>query len=110
MSDENDISGGGGSNPQDAGGGSTGLTDEKRREYWKKNLTVIGILMGIWAFVPLVLGILLGPTLNEIGSIGGYPLGFFVAQQGSIYVFLALIFFYAWYMNRLDRQFGVEED
>ncbi|MCG5529859.1 DUF4212 domain-containing protein [Halorhodospira halochloris] len=66
--------------------------------------------MGIWAFVPLVLGILLGPTLNEIGSIGGYPLGFFVAQQGSIYVFLALIFFYAWYMNRLDRQFGVEED
>lgn len=87
-------------------------TDERqtaRLEYWRRNVKVIGILLGIWAFVSLVLGILLGPALNQLGSIGGYPLGFFIAQQGSIYVFLAIIFFYAWYMNRLDREFGVEE-
>ena len=87
-------------------------TDERqtaRLEYWRRNIKVIGILLAIWATVSLVLGILLGPALNQVASIGGYPLGFFIAQQGSIYVFLALIFFYAWYMNRLDREFAVEE-
>ena len=109
MSEENNIHGGG-NDPQKAGGGPSGFTDQKRKEYWKKNLTVIGICMAIWAFVSLGLGVLFGPALNQVGSIGGYPLGFFFAQQGAMYVFLALIFFYAWYMNRLDRDFGVEED
>ncbi|QGM21370.1 DUF4212 domain-containing protein [Spiribacter sp. 2438] len=82
--------------------------DTGRREYWRRNIRVITILLTIWATVSLLLGVLLGPTLNALGSIGGYPLGFFIAQQGSIYVFLALIFFYAWYMNRLDREFDVD--
>ena len=83
--------------------------DTGRRDYWRRNIRIITILLTIWATVSLLLGVLLGPTLNELGSIGGYPLGFFIAQQGSIYVFLALIFFYAWYMNRLDREFDVDE-
>lgn len=109
MSEENDSRGAGGESPHKAGG-ATQLSEQARSQYWKKNLTVIGICMAIWAFVSLGLGVLFGPALNQVGSIGGYPLGFFFAQQGAMYVFLALIFFYAWYMNRLDREFGVEED
>jgi putative solute:sodium symporter small subunit len=52
----------------------------------------------------------LAPKLNAIHILGGYPLGFWFAQQGSIYTFVVLIFFYAWRMNQLDRKFGVQED
>ncbi|MCC5812936.1 MAG: DUF4212 domain-containing protein [Ectothiorhodospiraceae bacterium] len=83
--------------------------EERRSEYWKINLKVIGGCMFIWALVSLGFGIILAEPLNAI-QIGGYKLGFWFAQQGSIYTFIALIFFYAWRMNKLDREFDVYED
>ncbi|MDX1540482.1 MAG: DUF4212 domain-containing protein [Geminicoccaceae bacterium] len=77
--------------------------------YWKANLRLITICLIIWALVSFGFGIILRPLLSGI-EVGGTDLGFWFAQQGSILVFLILIFFYAWRMNKLDRQFGVEED
>ena len=77
--------------------------------YWAANIRIITISLVIWALVSFGFGILLRPLLSGI-EVGGTDLGFWFAQQGSILVFLALIFFYAWRMNRLDREYGVEED
>lgn len=77
--------------------------------YWTANVRIIVISLIIWALVPFGFGILFRPMLAGI-QVGGTDLGFWVAQQGSILVFLALIFFYAWRMNKLDREYGVEED
>lgn len=79
-----------------------------RREYWKENLKLVGWCLLIWFGVSYGCGILLVETLNQF-ELFGFKLGFWFAQQGSIYVFLVLIFFYAWRMNALDRRFGVEE-
>ncbi|PIE10099.1 MAG: hypothetical protein CSA70_12080 [Rhodobacterales bacterium] len=76
--------------------------------YWSANLRIIRISLIIWALVSFGFGILLRPALSGI-AIGGTDLGFWFAQQGSILVFLALIFFYAWRMNKLDAEHGVEE-
>jgi len=78
-------------------------------EYWKANLRLLGICLIVWFVVSYGFGIILVEPLNAI-HIGGYPLGFWFAQQGSIYIFVALIFFYAWKMGKLDRQFDVHED
>ncbi len=80
-----------------------------RKEYWRANLRYVGILLGIWFLVSYVFGILLVEQLNEI-QIAGFKLGFWFAQQGSIYVFVVLIFVYVWLMNRLDRRFDVHEE
>jgi putative solute:sodium symporter small subunit len=80
-----------------------------RQTYWKKNLRLVTGCLAAWFVVSYGFGILLVEPLNAY-SIGGYKLGFWFAQQGSIYVFVAIIFFYAWRMNRLDRQFDVHED
>ena len=77
--------------------------------YWSKNLRLIAICLVIWAVVSFGFGIVLRPMLSGI-EVGGTDLGFWFAQQGSILVFLALIFFYAWRMNKLDREFGVDEE
>jgi putative solute:sodium symporter small subunit len=82
---------------------------QRRDAYWKANLRVMAICLVIWFTVSFGLGILLVEPLNNF-SLAGYPLGFWFAQQGSIYTFLALIFFYAWRMNRLDREHDVHED
>ncbi|MEU5554395.1 MULTISPECIES: DUF4212 domain-containing protein [unclassified Micromonospora] len=79
-----------------------------RREYWSRNLRLMVILLAIWFIVSFGFGVLLVEPLNEI-VIAGFPLGFWFAQQGSIYVFVVLIFVYAKMMDRLDRQFGVDE-
>ena len=76
--------------------------------YWRKNLIYLMILLTIWFFVSFVCGILLVDRLNTI-KIGGFPLGFWFAQQGSIYVFVILIFVYMGLMNRLDKDFDVDE-
>jgi len=77
--------------------------------YWSANLRIIFISLIIWAIVPFGFGILLRPMFSGV-MIGGADLGFWVAQQGSIIVFLALIFFYAWRMNKLDAEHGVDEE
>jgi putative solute:sodium symporter small subunit len=77
--------------------------------YWKANLRLLLLCLIIWFVVSYGFGILLVDVLNTI-SLGGYPLGFWFAQQGSIYTFVVLIFFYASRMNKLDRKFDVHED
>ncbi len=81
----------------------------KREAYWKANLRLVALCLSIWFVVSYLFGIILVDQLNAI-SLGGYKLGFWFAQQGSIYVFVVLIFFYAWRMNKIDRQFDVHED
>lgn len=79
-----------------------------RREYWRRNLRLMVILLSIWFIVSFGFGILLAEPLNNI-VINGFPLGFWFAQQGSIYVFVVLILVYAKMMDRLDDRFGVRE-
>jgi putative solute:sodium symporter small subunit len=76
--------------------------------YWAANIRIILISLAVWFACSFGLGILLRPALKDI-SVGGADLGFWFAQNGSIYVFLILIFAYAWRMNKLDKEFGVEE-
>ena len=76
--------------------------------YWRANVRIIWICMAIWAMVSYGFGILLRPMVSGI-KVGGSDLGFWFAQQGSILVFIVLIFVYAAWMNRLDREHGVEE-
>ena len=85
------------------------MTPDKREEYWRANLSLLTILLIIWFIVSYGFGILLVEPLNAI-SLGGYPLGFWFAQQGSIYIFVVLIFVYAAMMNRLDQKFDVGEE
>lgn len=84
-------------------------TPEKMTAYWKENLRLLAFCLSIWFAVSFLFGIILVDVLNQI-HLGGYPLGFWFAQQGSIYTFLILIFFYASRMNKLDRKYDVHED
>jgi putative solute:sodium symporter small subunit len=85
------------------------MNPENRAAYWRANLRLLLGCMLIWFACSYGFGILLVDQLNTI-RIGGFKLGFWFAQQGSIYVFVALIFFYAWRMNHIDQQFDVHED
>lgn len=85
------------------------LNDDQAKAYWRRNLSLMVKLLVIWAVVSYGFGIILFDVLNQI-QIGGYKLGFWFAQQGSIYVFVGLIFYYSKKMAALDREFGVEED
>ena len=85
------------------------LNEQQAKEYWQRNLSLMIKLLVIWFVVSYGCGILLVDVLNQV-QIGGYKLGFWFAQQGSIFVFIALIFYYVFAMARLDREFGVEED
>jgi putative solute:sodium symporter small subunit len=76
--------------------------------YWSANIRIISICLVIWFLCSFGMGILLRPMLSGI-SVGGTDLGFWFAQQGSILVFLVLIFFYAWKMNKVDAEHGVDE-
>ncbi|KIC17731.1 DUF4212 domain-containing protein [Leisingera sp. ANG-Vp] len=82
---------------------------EADKGYWAANVRIIIVSLVIWAVVSFGFGILLRPLLSGI-QVGGSDLGFWFAQQGSILVFLGLIFFYAVRMNKLDREYGVEEE
>ena len=82
---------------------------EAARAYWRANIRWLLILLTIWFSVSFGAGILLVEPLNNI-RLGGFKLGFWFAQQGSIYTFVILIFVYVGVMNRLDKKFGVEEE
>ena len=79
------------------------------RRYWVANLRIVAVLLAVWAAVSLGCGVLLVEPLNQF-RIGGAKLGFWFAQQGSIYVFLALIAVYVVLLNRLERSLGLRED
>lgn len=79
------------------------------KKYWSYNLKYLLILLSIWFSVSFGAGILWVEELNKI-RLGGFKLGFWFAQQGSIYVFVVLIFIYVWLMNRLDKKFNVDEN
>jgi len=85
------------------------MTPENRAAYWSANLRLLITLLVIWFAVSYGCGILFVDALNTI-SLGGYKLGFWFAQQGSMYVFLVLIFVYAVRMDQLDKKFDVQED
>ena len=85
------------------------MTEEQVKEYWRRNVSLMVRCLVVWFVVSYGFGILLVDVLNQI-QIGGYKLGFWFAQQGSIYVFVGLIFYYARKMGQLDREFDVEED
>lgn len=80
----------------------------KARGYWRKNLQYLAILLGIWFLVSYGFGILFKEDLDKI-HLGGFKLGFWFAQQGSMYVFVILIFVYVKLMNKLDKKYGVDE-
>ncbi len=82
---------------------------QSNQAYWHANLRLMAKLLVIWFVASFGCGILFVDQLNEI-TIGGFKLGFWFAQQGSIYVFVILIFVYVKKMNQLDREFGVEEE
>lgn len=77
--------------------------------YWKENLRYLLILLSIWFLVSYGAGILFKDALDTI-KLGGFPLGFWFAQQGSIYVFVILIFVYVHLMNKLDKKYGYHEE
>ncbi len=83
--------------------------DKSGEAYWKAVLTLIAQVLAVWFFVSFGCGILFADALNSM-SIGGYPLGFWFAQQGSMYVFVILIFVYGKLMNNLDVKFDVHEE
>lgn len=78
-------------------------------EYWQSNIRVVAKCLAIWFFVSFGCGILLVDVLNNF-QVYGYKLGFWFAQQGSIYTFVALIFYYANHMNKLDKKYNVHEN
>lgn len=84
------------------------MADKHLQNYWKKNLQYLLILLSIWFLSSYGFGILLRKQLDMI-EIGGFKLGFWFAQNGSIYVFVLLIFIYVFLMNRLDKMYGVDE-
>lgn len=83
-------------------------TDNKAKAYWKENIRYLCILLLIWFSVSFGAGILLRESLDQY-SLGGFKLGFWFAQQGSIYVFVLLIFVYVRLMNQLDKKYGYDE-
>lgn len=86
------------------------MADDKSNAaaYWKSNVRTITGCLIVWALVSYGFAILLRPLLSGI-PIGGTDLGFWFAQQGSIFTFIGLIFFYAWKMNKLDEKYGLGE-
>jgi len=85
------------------------MTDKSPQAYWKANIRLVAILLVIWFVVSYFFGIIIAEPLNSI-RVGGVGLGFWFAQQGSMYTFVVLIFVYVWRMRKLDREFNVHED
>lgn len=82
--------------------------NDNYKAYWKANLRLVFGCLAVWFLVSFGFGILLVDLLNQI-SLGGFKLGFWFAQQGSIYTFLVLIFFYVYRMNQLDKKHNVQD-
>lgn len=83
-------------------------TKSNNKDYWHENLKLMSVLLLFWFFISYVCGIVFVEELNQI-QFAGFKLGFWIAQQGSMYVFLLLIFIYVKKMNRLDKKYNVDE-
>ena len=83
--------------------------DKRNKDYWNSNLKIVSVLLVIWFLVSFGFGILFSDSLDQI-KIGGFKLGFWFAQQGSIYIFVILIFVYVHLMQKLDEKVSQEED
>ncbi|TVQ37007.1 MAG: DUF4212 domain-containing protein [Geminicoccaceae bacterium] len=83
--------------------------NQSAQAYWRANIALVRNLLIVWALCSFGAGIILRPLLMGI-EIGGTDLGFWFAQQGSIVIFIVIIFYYSWRMNSLDRKFGVDEE
>jgi putative solute:sodium symporter small subunit len=81
---------------------------QRMKDYWRRNIKIVLSLIAVWFIVSFGFGILLVDQLNVI-RLGGFKLGFWFAQQGSIFTFVILIFIYVYKMNRLDEEFDVNE-
>ena len=84
------------------------MSKKSLQEYWRRNLRYLLILLAVWFLCSYGAGIIWAKELNNI-KIGGFKLGFWFAHQGSIYIFCIIIFVYVWLMNKLDREFDVDE-
>ena len=84
-------------------------SQQRRRDYWRENLRIMAWLLAVWFLVSYGCGIIFVDVLNKI-SLGGFQLGFWMAQQGSIYVFVVLIFVYVRLMNKLDKKYGFDKE
>lgn len=84
------------------------LAEPRARSYWRANLRVLAVLLGVWAFVAVGCGVLLGGWLDQF-RIGGFPLGFWFTQQGAMLIFVALIAIYHLWMTRIERAHGVDD-
>lgn len=87
----------------------TNNNSNNRRAYWHANLKLMLILLLVWFSISYLCGIVFVDLLNQI-RVGGYKLGFWFAQQGSMYGFIAIIFIYAHKMNKLDHKYGVNDE
>tara|TARA_R110002073_G_scaffold110778_2_gene247253 strand:- start:327 stop:617 length:291 start_codon:yes stop_codon:yes gene_type:complete len=85
------------------------IPENRFKAYWLENLTLMAVLLAIWALVSFGAGILFRDVLDQF-SIGGAPLGFWFAQQGAIYVFVILIFVYSALMHRIERKYDIDDD
>tara|TARA_Y100000768_G_C23878891_1_gene634205 strand:- start:491 stop:748 length:258 start_codon:yes stop_codon:yes gene_type:complete len=82
--------------------------EDRNKKYWKANLKIVLSLLLIWFVASFGFGIILSESLDKI-KIGGFKLGFWFAQQGSIYIFVVIIFLYVWLMKRLDEKFSKKD-
>jgi putative solute:sodium symporter small subunit len=86
------------------------MRPEQQQAYWKQNLAYIVIILAIWFAVSYFAGLLIADSLDHAMRLGGFPLGFWFANQGSLVIFVVLIFVYVTLMNNLDKKYGVFED
>ena len=93
----------------DEGAAEENATAEAEGGYWEENLRILAVLLGVWFVVSFGLGILLVEPLNEF-RLGGFPLGFWFAQQGSIFVFIVLVLIYAVWIQRAEARYFVAKD
>ena len=84
-------------------------SSERNKAYWRKNLQYLAILLSIWFITSYLCSIIFVEQLDKI-QFGGYRLGFYFSQQASIWIFVELIFVYAWLMNRLEKKYAQQED
>ncbi len=84
------------------------MPDKRAHHYWRSNLKIVASLLSVWFFISFVCGILLVDVLDTI-RIGGFKLGFWIAQQGSIFVFVVLIFVYIHLMDKLDDEYNLNK-